>query len=56
MLGLQQHRGANFLKSRASFNEARFMRKQGLNWTFYQCDDHMFKVAERSMAVFLTWA
>jgi len=50
---LQQRGDANFLKSRAdNFNEARFVRKQGLNWTFYQCDDHMFKVAERNMAVF----
>ncbi|KAF7659311.1 hypothetical protein LDENG_00000160 [Lucifuga dentata] len=45
---LSQHRDKNFLKSHGREN-ARFIKKQGLDRLFYECDNHMWRLGERSI-------
>ncbi|KAK7939705.1 hypothetical protein WMY93_003031 [Mugilogobius chulae] len=43
---LSQNRDKNFLKSHGREN-ARFIRKQGLDRLFHECDNHMWRLGER---------
>uniref|UniRef100_A0A672YQG1 Xylosyltransferase 2 n=1 Tax=Sphaeramia orbicularis TaxID=375764 RepID=A0A672YQG1_9TELE len=43
---LSQHRDKNFLKSHGREN-ARFIKKQGLDRLFHECDNHMWRLGER---------
>ncbi|KAL4657895.1 xylosyltransferase 2-like [Arapaima gigas] len=45
---LSQHRDKNFLKSHGREN-ARFIKKQGLDRLFHECDSHMWRLGERSI-------
>ncbi|XP_062295183.1 xylosyltransferase 2 isoform X2 [Scomber scombrus] len=45
---LSQHRNKNFLKSHGREN-ARFIKKQGLDRLFHECDIHMWRLGERSI-------
>ncbi|XP_071060182.1 xylosyltransferase 2 isoform X2 [Pseudochaenichthys georgianus] len=45
---LSQQRDKNFLKSHGREN-ARFIKKQGLNRLFHECDNHMWRLGERSI-------
>ncbi|XP_075994851.1 xylosyltransferase 2 [Genypterus blacodes] len=45
---LLQHRDKNFLKSHGREN-ARFIKKQGLDRLFHECDNHMWRLGERSI-------
>ncbi|XP_077415058.1 xylosyltransferase 2 [Vanacampus margaritifer] len=45
---LSQHRYKNFLKSHGREN-ARFIKKQGLDRLFHECDNHMWRLGERSI-------
>ncbi|XP_053299768.1 xylosyltransferase 2 isoform X2 [Pleuronectes platessa] len=45
---LSQHRDKNFLKSHGREN-ARFIKKQGLDRLFHECDNHMWRLGERSI-------
>ncbi|XP_068607203.1 xylosyltransferase 1 [Brachionichthys hirsutus] len=43
---LSKHRDMNFIKSHGRDN-ARFIRKQGLDRLFYECDTHMWRLGDR---------
>ncbi|XP_028843481.1 xylosyltransferase 2 [Denticeps clupeoides] len=43
---LSKHRDKNFLKSHGREN-ARFIKKQGLDRLFHECDNHMWRLGER---------
>ncbi|KAM7372188.1 hypothetical protein PAMP_009377 [Pampus punctatissimus] len=45
---LSHHRDKNFLKSHGREN-ARFIKKQGLDRLFHECDNHMWRLGERSI-------
>ncbi|XP_005807072.1 xylosyltransferase 2 [Xiphophorus maculatus] len=45
---LSMHRDKNFLKSHGREN-ARFIKKQGLDRLFHECDNHMWRLGERSI-------
>ncbi|XP_069381468.1 xylosyltransferase 2 isoform X2 [Paralichthys olivaceus] len=45
---LSQNRDKNFLKSHGREN-ARFIKKQGLDRLFHECDNHMWRLGERSI-------
>ncbi|CAM9282289.1 unnamed protein product [Lampetra planeri] len=45
---LSQHRDKNFLKSHGREN-SRFIKKQGLDRLFHECDNHMWRLGERSI-------
>ncbi|KAJ7989394.1 hypothetical protein DPEC_G00304090 [Dallia pectoralis] len=45
---LSQHRDKNFLKSHGREN-ARFIKKQGLDRLFHECDNHMWRLGERTI-------
>uniref|UniRef100_A0A3B5A228 Xylosyltransferase 2 n=1 Tax=Stegastes partitus TaxID=144197 RepID=A0A3B5A228_9TELE len=45
---LSLHRDKNFLKSHGREN-ARFIKKQGLDRLFHECDNHMWRLGERSI-------
>uniref|UniRef100_A0A3Q2Y4M4 Xylosyltransferase 2 n=1 Tax=Hippocampus comes TaxID=109280 RepID=A0A3Q2Y4M4_HIPCM len=45
---LSQHRDKNFLKSHGREN-ARFIKKQGLDRLFHECDNHMWRLGERNI-------
>ncbi|XP_034449933.1 xylosyltransferase 2 isoform X3 [Hippoglossus hippoglossus] len=45
---LSQHRDKNFLKSHGREN-ARFIKKQGLDRLFHECDNHMWRLGERGI-------
>ncbi|KAK0132509.1 Xylosyltransferase 2 [Merluccius polli] len=45
---LSQHRDKNFLKSHGREN-TRFIKKQGLDRLFHECDNHMWRLGERSI-------
>ncbi|XP_018611749.1 xylosyltransferase 2-like [Scleropages formosus] len=45
---LSQHRDKNFLKSHGREN-ARFIKKQGLDRLFHECDSHMWRLGERTI-------
>ncbi len=45
---LSQNRGKNFVKSHGR-DIATFVKKQGLDRTFYECDNHMFRIGPRSL-------
>ncbi|XP_041938981.1 xylosyltransferase 2 [Alosa sapidissima] len=45
---LSKHRDKNFLKSHGREN-ARFIKKQGLDRLFHECDDHMWRLGERGI-------
>ncbi|XP_034045918.1 xylosyltransferase 2 [Thalassophryne amazonica] len=45
---LSKHRDKNFLKSHGREN-ARFIKKQGLDRLFHECDNHMWRLGERSI-------
>ncbi|KAG7459396.1 hypothetical protein MATL_G00210250 [Megalops atlanticus] len=45
---LSRHRGMNFIKSHGRDN-ARFIRKQGLDRLFYECDTHMWRLGDRKI-------
>ncbi|XP_020507246.2 xylosyltransferase 2 [Labrus bergylta] len=45
---LSQQRDKNFLKSHGREN-ARFIKKQGLDRLFHECDNHMWRLGERSI-------
>ncbi|XP_076844795.1 xylosyltransferase 2 isoform X2 [Brachyhypopomus gauderio] len=45
---LSQNRDKNFLKSHGREN-ARFIKKQGLDRVFHECDNHMWRLGERSI-------
>ncbi|XP_029945376.1 xylosyltransferase 2 [Salarias fasciatus] len=45
---LSLHRNQNFLKSHGREN-ARFIKKQGLDRLFHECDNHMWRLGERSI-------
>eukprot|EP00041_Stephanoeca_diplocostata_P036713 m.1350521 g.1350521 ORF g.1350521 m.1350521 type:complete len:802 (-) comp24922_c0_seq8:2482-4887(-) len=46
---LDKHRGRNFLKSSAAKDEDRFVTRQGVNHTFYQCDNHGYDIGVREL-------
>uniref|UniRef100_A0A667WXF3 Xylosyltransferase 1 n=1 Tax=Myripristis murdjan TaxID=586833 RepID=A0A667WXF3_9TELE len=45
---LSKHRNMNFIKSHGRDN-ARFIRKQGLDRLFYECDTHMWRLGDRTI-------
>ncbi|XP_063077573.1 xylosyltransferase 2 isoform X2 [Engraulis encrasicolus] len=45
---LSKHKGKNFLKSHGREN-ARFIKKQGLDRLFHECDNHMWRLGERAI-------
>uniref|UniRef100_A0A8C2WFP8 Xylosyltransferase 1 n=1 Tax=Cyclopterus lumpus TaxID=8103 RepID=A0A8C2WFP8_CYCLU len=45
---LSKYRGMNFIKSHGRDN-ARFIRKQGLDRLFYECDTHMWRLGDRKI-------
>ncbi|KAJ8283896.1 hypothetical protein COCON_G00027460 [Conger conger] len=45
---LSQYRDKNFLKSHGREN-ARFIKKQGLDRLFHECDSHMWRLGERTI-------
>ncbi|KAM6957000.1 xylosyltransferase 2 [Aplochiton taeniatus] len=45
---LSRHRDKNFLKSHGREN-ARFIKKQGLDRLFHECDNHMWRLGERTI-------
>jgi len=45
---LAKHRGKNFVKSHGR-DTATFVKKQGLDRTFYECDNHMYRLGPRSL-------
>ncbi|XP_031416576.1 xylosyltransferase 2 [Clupea harengus] len=45
---LSKHRDKNFLKSHGREN-ARFIKKQGLDRLFHECDNHMWRLGERGV-------
>ncbi|XP_068193445.1 xylosyltransferase 2 [Antennarius striatus] len=45
---LSQQRDKNFLKSHGRENE-KFIKKQGLDRLFHECDQHMWRIGERSI-------
>ncbi|KAM9391898.1 xylosyltransferase 1-like [Pholidichthys leucotaenia] len=45
---LSKHRNMNFIKSHGRDN-ARFIRKQGLDRLFYECDTHMWRLGDRKI-------
>uniref|UniRef100_A0A670JCG6 Xylosyltransferase 2 n=1 Tax=Podarcis muralis TaxID=64176 RepID=A0A670JCG6_PODMU len=45
---LSKHRDKNFLKSHGRDN-ARFIKKQGLDRLFHECDSHMWRLGERQI-------
>ncbi|KAJ3600326.1 hypothetical protein NHX12_031311 [Muraenolepis orangiensis] len=45
---LSQYRTMNFIKSHGRDN-ARFIRKQGLDRLFYECDTHMWRLGDRKI-------
>ncbi|XP_053466185.1 xylosyltransferase 2 isoform X2 [Ictalurus furcatus] len=45
---LSQNRDKNFLKSHGREN-ARFIKKQGLDRLFHECDNHMWRLGERTI-------
>ncbi|KAL4648100.1 xylosyltransferase 2 [Arapaima gigas] len=45
---LSKHRDKNFLKSHGREN-ARFIKKQGLDRLFHECDSHMWRLGERTI-------
>lgn len=45
---LSLHRNQNFLKSHGREN-ARFIKKQGLDRLFHECDNHMWRLGERGI-------
>uniref|UniRef100_A0AAX7TJF3 Xylosyltransferase 2 n=1 Tax=Astatotilapia calliptera TaxID=8154 RepID=A0AAX7TJF3_ASTCA len=45
---LSLHRDKNFLKSHGREN-ARFIKKQGLDRLFHECDNHMWRLGERNI-------
>ncbi|TNN25696.1 Xylosyltransferase 1 [Liparis tanakae] len=45
---LSKYRGKNFIKSHGRDN-ARFIRKQGLDRLFYECDTHMWRLGDRKI-------
>ncbi|KAE8576814.1 hypothetical protein XENTR_v10004328 [Xenopus tropicalis] len=48
VLFLSKHRHKNFLKSHGRDN-ARFIKKQGLDRLFHECDSHMWRLGERQI-------
>ncbi|XP_018090794.1 xylosyltransferase 2 isoform X2 [Xenopus laevis] len=48
ILFLSKHRHKNFLKSHGRDN-ARFIKKQGLDRLFHECDSHMWRLGERQI-------
>jgi len=45
---LTEYKGKNFVKSHGQ-DAQRFIAKQGLDKTFYECDTHMWRVADREL-------
>lgn len=45
---LAANKGRNFVKSHGREPHV-FVRKQGLDWTFYECDNHMWRVNKRQL-------
>ncbi|XP_056144335.1 xylosyltransferase 1-like [Lampris incognitus] len=45
---LSKYRNMNFIKSHGRDN-ARFIRKQGLDRLFYECDNHMWRLGDRKI-------
>ncbi len=45
---LASNRGANFVKSHGR-DTATFIKKQGLDRTFFECDNHMFRIGPRDL-------
>ncbi|XP_041362874.1 xylosyltransferase 2-like [Gigantopelta aegis] len=45
---LTKYRGLNFLKSHGR-DTPRFIQKQGLDQTFYECDNHLWRVGPRTL-------
>ncbi|XP_068193653.1 xylosyltransferase 1-like [Antennarius striatus] len=45
---LSKNRGLNFIKSHGR-DHARFIRKQGLDRLFYECDTHMWRLGDRKI-------
>ncbi|XP_032900359.1 xylosyltransferase 2 [Amblyraja radiata] len=45
---LSKYRGKNFLKSHGRDN-ARFIKKQGLDRLFHECDNHMWRLGDRQI-------
>ncbi|CAG2159896.1 unnamed protein product, partial [Oppiella nova] len=51
---LLANRGKNFVKSHGQDSQ-RFITKQGLDKTFYECDTHMWRVADRQLPKGIRW-
>ncbi len=47
---LTAYKGKNFVKSHGQ-DAQRFITKQGLDRTFYECDTHMWRVADRQLPI-----
>lgn len=45
---LAKHKGKNFVKSHGQ-DTHRFIAKQGLDKTFYECDTHMWRLGDRTL-------
>ena len=45
---MNKNRDKNFLKFHSTYPET-FIHKQGLNRTFLQCDDHMWRIGNRKL-------
>ena len=45
---LSSNKDKNFLKSHGR-NGPSFIKKQGLDKTFFQCEDHMWRIGSRSL-------
>ncbi|XP_072168559.1 xylosyltransferase 2-like [Diadema setosum] len=46
---LTTNRQYNFLKSHGRDDSSRFIKKQGLDRLFYECDNHMWRLGEREL-------
>ncbi|CAG2121719.1 unnamed protein product [Medioppia subpectinata] len=51
---LASNRRKNFVKSHGQDSQ-RFISKQGLDKTFYECDTHMWRVADRVLPTGIRW-
>nr|XP_054763697.1 xylosyltransferase 1-like [Lytechinus pictus] len=46
---LSKNRRYNFLKSHGRDDSSRFIKKQGLDRLFYECDNHMWRIGDREL-------
>ena len=52
---LTANKGRVFVSGNQGMKQDDFVKKQGINHTFYQCDGHMFRLSARMLAKYFTF-